>query len=217
MGSSGTGVRLLPGQRPVRYEGEGRVSAVWTDRGERLPADMVVQGVGVQLNVEMARDAGLEMADKGVACDRTLRASHPQVYVAGDLAAYEDVIFGQGRLRVEHWDTALHQGMVAGANMAGEEQVYERLPYFYSLLFGLYFQAWGNLTGMDRVVARGRFAEGSFARFYFSRGILNAVLAAGWPRVELETAQHWIRVRKRFDDVGPLLADEKVPLTEAIP
>ena len=207
------GVRLLRGHRPVRFEGRRRVSAVVTDGGERLYCDLVVVGIGARPNVELARDAGLaESADGGLLADRYLRSSHPNIYLAGDVASYADLIFGQGHLRVEHWDAALHHGMIAGANMAGAGEPYDRLPYFFSLLFGLYPQIWGNLTGWDRVVRRGEYREGSFAQFYFRQGVLNAVLAVARPHAEVDAARRWIRQRRLHDEVAPILADERADL-----
>ncbi len=214
------GVRVLKGHTPTRLDGqEGHVAAVTIDDGQRLPCDFVVLGVGVQLNVDLARAAGLAMSpEKGIVANRFLQSSVPDIYLAGDVASYEDVVFGQGHLRVEHWDTALRHGMAAGANMAGEQRVYDSLPYFFSLLFGLYIQVWGSMVGWDQVVARGRFESGSFARFYFRQGVLNAVLAAAQPREDLQTVQQWIRERRRYGEIAGLLADENVELTaEALP
>ena len=129
------GVRILAGTKPDRLEGNGKVERVKLDNGETLDVELVVMGVGIRLDTELARDAGLKLGEKGaVVVDEYLRTSDPNIYAAGDIAAWPDPTFGK-RLRVEHWDVARRQGLRAGRNMAGEEKFYTTLPYFFSDLF----------------------------------------------------------------------------------
>ena len=123
------GIQILSGTKPERLEGDGMVERAALDTGDTLDVDLVVMGVGIRLNTELARDAGLEIGEKGaVVVDETLRTSNPNIYAAGDIAAWPDPTFGR-RLRVEHWDVARRQGLRAGRNMAGEEKPYTSLPY----------------------------------------------------------------------------------------
>ena len=210
------GVRILPGRRPQRFVGERRVRGVMLDDGQEYPCDMAVMGVGVQLNVELAREAGLEMSpDGGVLVDHTLHTSNPRIWAAGDVASYDDVALGVGHLRVEHWDTALNHGLVAGANMAGAGQTFDHLPYFFSLLFGASPQVYGDLRGWEQVVGRGDLARGRYLRAYFRGGVFRAFLSLRRTRDEVEVAQRWLRERRRYEEIAPLLADESVPLGQA--
>ncbi len=108
-----------------------------------LRADGVVAGLGLVPNSELARAAGLDTAD-GIWVDAFLRTNHPDVYAAGDVASIYHPLF-QKRMRVEHEDNARASGRAAGRNMAGADQPFDHLPYFYSDLFDLGYEAVGEL------------------------------------------------------------------------
>src|SRR5918995_3405517 len=108
-----------------------------------IEVDGIVAGIGAQPNVDLALAAGLQVAN-GIVVDPFLRTSHPDVYAAGDVAAYWQAVLGQRR-RVEHEDNATAMGRLAGRAMAGEAARYEHLPFFYSDMFDLGYEAVGNL------------------------------------------------------------------------
>lgn len=112
------------------------------DDGSSLSADAVVTGLGIKPNVELARDAGLMVAD-GIVVDDHLLTSDPHIYAAGDVAEYPDVLLG--RRRVEHVDNATAMGHTAGHNMAGANEPYDHTPYYYSVVFGTRFEAVGTI------------------------------------------------------------------------
>jgi NADPH-dependent 2,4-dienoyl-CoA reductase/sulfur reductase-like enzyme len=210
------GVRILSGTKPERLEGDGQVERAVLDSGETLDIDLVVMGVGVRLNSELAHDAGLEMGERGaVVVDETLRTSDPHIYAAGDIAAWPDPTFGK-RLRVEHWDVARRQGLRAGRNMAGEEKPYTALPYFFSDLFDLSFEVWGDLSAWDRTVTRGTLESGSFALYYFAQGKMVGVLAVGRPDEERKPMQALVESRPVYEDVKARLTDEAVDLSRLV-
>jgi 3-phenylpropionate/trans-cinnamate dioxygenase ferredoxin reductase component len=210
------GVRILPGTVAERLEGDGVVHRAVLDDGETLAIDLVVMGVGIRLNTGLARQAGLEMGEgDAVLVDEQLRTSDPDVYAAGDIAAWPDPIFG--RLRVEHWDVAKNQGQRAGRNMAGEEESYATLPYFFSDIFDLSFEVWGNLASWRRTVLRGDLNEGSFAFYYFDAGDrLTGVLASDRPDQERKAMQALVRQRPTYDQVGDDLRDEGIDLRDLL-
>jgi 3-phenylpropionate/trans-cinnamate dioxygenase ferredoxin reductase subunit len=112
-------------------EGEsGTVRSVVLKDGSRVPADVVLVGIGIQPNVELAEAAGLDV-NNGVVTDENLRTSDPHVYAAGDVAAFHSPMIGQ-RIRIEHWANALNGGKAAGSSMAGNGKPYDRVPYFYT-------------------------------------------------------------------------------------
>jgi 3-phenylpropionate/trans-cinnamate dioxygenase ferredoxin reductase subunit len=210
------GVRVLTGAAPDRLEGDERVARAVLDNGETLEVDLVVMGVGIRLNTELARSAGLEMGGKrAVIVDEYLRTSNPNIYAAGDIAAWPDPTFGR-RLRVEHWDVARRQGRRAGQNMAGEEKPYAALPYFFSDLFDLSFEVWGDLTTWDQTVLRGSVDAGRFAFYYFDQGRMVGVLAAGRPDEERKPMQTLVRGRPAYEDVAAKLEDEEVELDDLV-
>jgi NADPH-dependent 2,4-dienoyl-CoA reductase/sulfur reductase-like enzyme len=137
------GVRVLAGATVAGVEPRGEATAVRTGRGEELLADAVVAGLGIEPDVALARAAGLRCAD-GIEVDAALETSAPGVFAAGDVARFPSDALGE-RVRVEHEDAALTQGRTAGRNMAGAGERYLHLPFFYSDLFDLGYEAVGRL------------------------------------------------------------------------
>jgi 3-phenylpropionate/trans-cinnamate dioxygenase ferredoxin reductase subunit len=135
------GVRVL-NQRLASQIGEedGRPYVV-TDRGEMLPADGIVAGLGVRPNVELAKGIGLKIG-KGVQVDEHLQTSLPGIYAAGDLIDFYSSALGH-YLHAEHEENANKSGELAGLSMAGQPQAYDFLPMFYSDLFELGYEAVG--------------------------------------------------------------------------
>jgi NADPH-dependent 2,4-dienoyl-CoA reductase/sulfur reductase-like enzyme len=210
------GVRILSGTKPERLEGDGAVERAHLDDGETLDVDMVVMGVGIRLNTALARDAGLKLNEQGaVLVDDYLRTSAPDVYAAGDIAAWPDPTFEE-RLRVEHWDVARRQGRRAGQNMAGDEAPYTALPYFFSDMFDVSFEVWGNLNTWERTVTRGSLESGSFAFYYFDAGKLVGVMAVGRPDGERKPMQKLVRARGPYDELRDALTDENVDLNTLV-
>ncbi len=174
-------VGLLPGRRPAYFEGGIHVQRVGLDDGAELETDLVVLGLGIRLATDLARHAGLTMGVRGaVVVDEQLRTNDPDIYAAGDIAEWPDPTFGK-RLRVEHWDVARQQGLRAGRNMAGEDKPYTALPYFYSDIFDLNIEAWGDLSQWDQALLRGPLTmdAGRFTLYYFSAGRMTGALTVG--------------------------------------
>ncbi len=113
------GVTIHGGEELEAYEGDGRVKAVLTKSGRAIECDAVVVGAGVRPDAMLAQRAGLEV-DDGIVCDSKLQTSAAGIYAAGDCCSYESVVHGR-RLRVEHWDVAMQQGLHAARNMLGDD------------------------------------------------------------------------------------------------
>ena len=122
-----------------------------TGTTREIEVDGIVAGIGAQPNVDLAQAAGLAV-DNGIVVDPFLRTSHPDVFAAGDVAAYWQSVLGQRR-RVEHEDNATMMGRLAGRAMAGEREPYEHLPFFYSDMFDLGYEAVGDIDPRSEVVA----------------------------------------------------------------
>lgn len=127
------------------------VRNVQTAAETTISVDAVVAGIGIDPATELARQAGLPV-DNGIVVDAFLNAGHPDVYAAGDVANFHNPEL-DARIRVEHEDNALTMGRRAGHNMAGESEPYHHLPYFYSDLFDLGYEAIGQLDARMEIMA----------------------------------------------------------------
>jgi len=102
----------------------------------------VVAGLSAKPVLDLASEAGLEV-NRGVVVDAHLKTSDPDIWAAGDIAEYPDVILG--RTRIEHVDHAQNSGATAGRSMAGSDETYDHTPYFWSDAFELGWEAIGRL------------------------------------------------------------------------
>ena len=143
------GVEVLSGERVASAGPEGVV----TGSGRTLEADAVIAGLGIEPNVELARAAGLPVED-GIVVDEYGRAGgRDDVFAAGDVASFPSPALGR-RFRVEHEDHAKTHGKVVGANMAGAEIRYDHIPFFYSDMFDLGYEAVGEVDSRLATIAR---------------------------------------------------------------
>jgi 3-phenylpropionate/trans-cinnamate dioxygenase ferredoxin reductase subunit len=151
--------------------------------GPDLAADEVVTAVGVRPAVAWLAECGigLDSATRGVAVDEGLRSALPDIFAAGDCAAFWSRRYGR-RLRVEHWDNALHAPEVAAANLLGGGEVYDPVPYFWSEQFGRMVQYIGHHDGAGRLVWRGDPAAERWTACWLAGNRLVALLAVDCPR-----------------------------------
>jgi 3-phenylpropionate/trans-cinnamate dioxygenase ferredoxin reductase component len=170
------GVTVHGGEELEAFEGDGRVKAVLTKSGRAIECDAVVVGAGVRADAMLAERAGLEV-DNGILCDSRLMTSAEGIYAAGDCCSYESVVHGR-RLRVEHWDVAMQQGMHAAGNMLGDGRDYDVVPYFFSDLAD-----WASLEYVgpahewDEEVWRGDRDRGEFSVWYLKGGRVAGALS----------------------------------------
>jgi 3-phenylpropionate/trans-cinnamate dioxygenase ferredoxin reductase subunit len=163
------GVTVHGGEQLEAFEGDGRVKAVVTNSGRRIECDAVVIGAGVHPDVMLAQRAGLEV-DNGIVCDSKLGSSVEGIYAAGDCCSYDSVVHGR-RLRVEHWDVAMQQGIHAAGNLLGEDRDYEVVPYFFSdLADWASLEYVGPAADWDEEVWRGDRDTGQFSVWYLKDG-----------------------------------------------
>lgn len=184
----GKGVEILAETSVIDVARQGNELVVKTQHGpsgqERLVAtDGVVAGVGILPNVELAEAAGLEVAD-GVLVDDHLRTTQKSIYAAGDVASFYSPALGQRR-RVEHEDNAVMMGRYAGRSMAGATEAYHHLPFFYSDLFELGYEAVGELDAKLETIAAWKEPYREGVVYYLSAGIVRGVLLWNvWGQVE---------------------------------
>ncbi len=140
-----------------------------------IPCDLAIIGVGILLNSDLAQQAGLEVdPHQGIVVDDHLQTSTPDIYAAGDIAAYPDPILG--RMRFEHWDNAIATGQTAAANMTGADEVYRHVPYFFSDQFDLSINMLGYPSNAAHVVVRGALALDQFSAFFIDDGELRGAM-----------------------------------------
>ena len=194
------GVTVASGQSVIGMVKRGRSYAVRTLSGADIAADVVAAGLGVQPNVELAEAAGLAV-DNGVVVDDRLRTTAPDVWAAGDVAAFTSPVLGR-RMRVEHEDNALTMGRRAGRAMAGaDDGPYTHLPFFYSDLFDLGYEAVGDLDPRLLTVADWKepFREGVV--YYLQAGRVRGVLLWNvWGQVD--AARRLIAEKGPFDEAA---------------
>jgi 3-phenylpropionate/trans-cinnamate dioxygenase ferredoxin reductase component len=168
------GVEVLAKDGVASITRQGEAYLVKTSKGKEIQADTVVAGLGIQPNMELAQSAGLDVGN-GILVNELLQTSQPDVYAAGDVANFLNPALG-ARIRVEHEDNANMMGERAGKNMAGEKQPYHHLPFFYSDLFDLGYEAVGELDSRLEVVAdwKEEFREGVL--YYLDQQRLRGVL-----------------------------------------
>jgi NADPH-dependent 2,4-dienoyl-CoA reductase/sulfur reductase-like enzyme len=147
------GVAFRFGARVEELRGEGRVESAILETGEEIPCDLVVVGVGLVPNVELASSAGMAVMD-GIIVDTYGETSHGHIYAAGDVARFPDPTFGDAT-RVEHWDHAKAHGRLTGRNMAGEREPYDHVSYFFTNAFDLSISVFGRPAVADRTIVSG--------------------------------------------------------------
>ena len=146
------GVRVHPNARPIRIEGDGRVQRVVLGEGRSIHCDFAVAAVGAVAHRELLRGTPID-AEKAILIDTRCRTNVPNIYAAGDCAALFDPLFGKHRI-VDHWDNAVVTGTLAGRNMAGQVEEYSAVNNFFSDIFELSLNGWGEGRQVDHRVVR---------------------------------------------------------------
>lgn len=181
-------VEVLAQRSVVGIEARGQEVSVKIrgieDSSEReIAVDGVVGGIGIQPNVGLAQAAGLNV-ENGIVVDEFLRTSHPDIYAAGDVAAFYNPALGK-RIRVEHEDNANTMGRMAGRNMAGKLEPYHHLPFFYSDLFELGYEAVGELDSRLELVTDWTGVNLKGVIYYMQGGRVRGVLLWNvWEQVD---------------------------------
>jgi 3-phenylpropionate/trans-cinnamate dioxygenase ferredoxin reductase subunit len=137
------GVEVLSGSKVQDLKKVGNRYQMITVDDDAIQVDGVIAGIGIQPNVELAQSAGLKVGN-GIVVDETLHTSQPDIFAAGDVAEFANPTLGK-RMRIEHEDNANTMGKQVGRNMAGANESYNHLSYFYSDLFELGYEAVGEL------------------------------------------------------------------------
>jgi 3-phenylpropionate/trans-cinnamate dioxygenase ferredoxin reductase subunit len=176
----GRGVELRLSTAVESFTGDSRVTGVKTARGEIIPTDLVIVGIGIVANTELAANAGLAI-DNGIVVDDHCRTSDPRIYAIGDCTSHPNAIYGRS-LRLESVHNALEQARTAAANICGEDVAYSDVPWFWSDQYDLKLQIAGVSDSYDETVIRGDTHARSFSCVYLLDGRVIAVDAINAPR-----------------------------------
>jgi len=186
------GVRIVKEAQIASFEGKISVQAVRLGDGKKISCDFVVVGAGAVPVTQPAEKSGIRV-DDGIVVNEYLEASQVGVYAAGDVANYPDTVFDKRR-RVEHWDNAVSQGQHWARVVLGQREPFVHVPYFFSDVFDLSYELWGDPAGASEIVVRGDSNTSSFSVWWLNDN--NRVAAAfvmNRPDEERQTAPEWIR------------------------
>lgn len=177
------GVTFCLGKKATQFEGKNQVEAAILDDGQRIEADMVVVGVGVQPATEFLEGVELHVKDKSVLVDECMRAADG-LYAAGDIARYPNWRTGESS-RIEHWRIAAGQGRVAAYNMVGQSVKFQDVPIFWTMQFKFPLRYVGRADEWDEIIVDGDLKEREFIAFYVKG---DRVVAAAASKRDTETA-----------------------------
>jgi NADPH-dependent 2,4-dienoyl-CoA reductase/sulfur reductase-like enzyme len=181
------GIEVRTGEGMTGLDERAGKTMVRTTAQKEFAVDVVVAGLGIEPSVELAQQADLKV-ENGIVVDAHCRSSHPAIFAAGDVANFFNPAL-DARLRVEHEDNANTMGKVAGENMAGQATPYDHLPFFYSDLFELGYEAVGDLDPRQETFSDWKepFREGVV--YYLKGGRVRGVLLWNtWGRVDAARA-----------------------------
>ena len=186
------GVKFRLGRQASSFESGESVTAVILDDGERIPADLVIVGVGIKPATDLIQGVDLEK-DGGVITDDHMRISDG-VYASGDIAYFPDPRTRE-MTRIEHWRTALQQGRTAAHNMAGKPTAFTAVPFFWTTQFDVTLNYVGHVRDWNEVIVRGKIADEEFLAFYVKDH--RVLAAAGMNRDrELAVIEELIRLNR---------------------
>ena len=181
------GIVCHPGDVPVAIAKQGEQFVTQTRGGLRLVSDLLIVGVGITPNTELAEQAGLS-TENGITVDEYLQAARPEIFAAGDTANFPYQALGT-HTRVEHWDHAVTSGKHAGENLAGAHKPYDYMPYFFSDLFDFGYEAVGEVDARLETFADWQQENATGVIYYLRDGkVRGAMMCNIWNQVEAARA-----------------------------
>lgn len=205
------GVQLIKSMSVAEFRGEEAVNSAVLKSGQNIPCDLVVAGIGVLPAVEVVKSSGLHIND-GILVNEYLETSQSNIWAAGDVANYKDVIFNKRR-RVEHWDNAVSQGQYCARALMGERTPFRHVPYFFSDVFDLSYEYWGDSADADQVLERGDLSSSSFSVWWLRQERVIAAFIMNRPDRERAVAPKWIESAQPV--VASKLRDSSQPIEQA--
>ena len=207
------GVTIHASGRPAKLEGDGRVQRVsLVDDGTALPCDFVIAAVGATVNKDLLRGTAIR-AEKAILVDDRCRTNVDDIFAAGDCAAVFDPLFGKHRI-LDHWDNANVTGAIAGTNMAGGDVGYDAVNNFFSDVFELNLNGWGEARQVERRLIRGNVSPDApdFVEIGIASGGRIAQVLSVNHAGEEELLRDLVARRVNVDGREELLKDPAFPL-----
>jgi NADPH-dependent 2,4-dienoyl-CoA reductase/sulfur reductase-like enzyme len=204
------GVQMLKDEGVASMKGTEQIE-VTLSSGKAIECDLVVAGVGATPVTELLAGTGVTI-ENGVVVDEYLETNQPNIFAAGDVANFPDKIFNKRR-RVEHWDNAVSQGQHWATVVSGQREPFVHVPYFFSDVFDLSYELWGDSEGATETVIRGDINNSSFSVWWLNRKRLISAFVMNRPDEEREAAPEWIKTKR--DVSADQLKDTKRSLKES--
>lgn len=188
------GIELVPGEVVNRFAqtGDGRIQT-YLESGASLKSDFAVAGIGAEPAAEIAAGTPLEI-DNGIRVNEYLETNVPNVWAAGDVANFPDLVYGRRR-RGQHLQNAREQGILAARNMTGQHGEYRAVPYMFSEFFEYKWEFWGDWTDAEEALYVGDIEHGTFSTWWVRDDIVRAAFVTG--RVDEERTRARLCVQEQ--------------------
>lgn len=195
------GINIIYHDEAVAFIGNKSLQKVELKSGEKIDADLAVVGIGVYPNLSLFEGTALR-TNSGLVVNEFCETSVKDVYAAGDVTEFPDMLFNKIR-HIEHWEHAFEQGSHVARVMMGDRKPYIYLPYFFSDIFDLSYEYFGDQSTADFSITRGNIKKGDFSHWWFSRKrLVAAFIMSSRPDEERDNAREWISSRANIDQEG---------------
>ena len=199
-------VEILTNKNVVSIENKENYSVVICDDGTKLDADLIVVGVGIKVNTELAQNSGI-IIENGIKVDETARTNDTNIYAIGDCTYHFNPHY-KCYLRLESVQNAVDQAKTAAKAICGEDVIYDTIPWFWSDQFNVKLQMVGLSKGYNNIIIRNEEAENSFSTWYFKDDELLAVDAVNYAKAFV-LGTKFIKSKQKLDQTK--LADLSIP------
>lgn len=209
------GITVIQGDEGRAVEGQdGRITKITTKNGHELPCDAICAGIGIQRNLEFLDGSGIEIGKQGILVNEFLETSAADVYAAGDIAEFNDLVLGMTHL-VGNWNNAFLQGKTAGRGMAGERVPFINLSSYSLGNLGLHLSVLGDVGSGHASVVRKVAKPLSYSEFFLKDGLMRGAVLINGARHQA-VVQRWIVEKTAFAGKEELLTDPDTEISHIL-
>lgn len=207
------GIKVIAGDEARAVEGaQGRVTKVITKNGNEILCDALCAGVGIQRNIEFLEGSGIQRGAQGILVNEYLETSAPDVYAAGDIAEFNDVVLGMTHM-AGNWNSAFLQGKIAGRGMAGDRAAFINLSNYSLGNLGLHLSLLGDVGPHLASIIRQSAKPVSYAEFFVKDGLVRGAVMINGARHQA-TVQKWIIDKVSVAGKEAILQDPEADLAQ---
>ncbi len=189
------GVTLDSEDSAVAFVKKDKTTSILTRKGLSFEADIIIAGIGIVPNIDIARNSGLKVAN-GIIANSFLQTSNPDIFTAGDVTLFPFNALKR-QMKVEHWDNAINQGLYAGSNMVTLEKPYTYIPYFFSDLFEFGYEAVGYINSELEIYSDWKDQFKTGVLFYLSEDTIQGIMLCNiWDKREKAKKMIGLKVTK---------------------